>query len=132
MTPIGIMSQPTQCVHIATGEGMLRLPFEPLAHGRARRQRAVGLRLVADLRRAARGTRTAAVIVVVEAGRGRPDVAVRGERSSDGSTVVSLCERRVTSPARLLRSATCPCWRRAARADDALMVTVRIRPAIDH
>ena len=56
---------------------MLRLPFEPLAPGRARRQRAVGGRLVADLRRAARFARTSAVIVVVDASRGGTDVAVR-------------------------------------------------------
>ena len=46
--------------------------------------------------------------------------------------MVSLCEQRVKSLARLLRCATCPCWRHAARAGSGLMMTVRIRPAIDH
>ena len=43
-----VRSQPTQCPHIATGEGRLRLPFEPLALRRAWPPLPVVVGLVAD------------------------------------------------------------------------------------
>ena len=68
MTPIVVMSQPTRCTYIGSGEGMLRFPFEPLAAGDARPALAVVARLVPNhLGRAA----------VVTQGDGDPDATGR-------------------------------------------------------
>ena len=70
------MSQLTRCIHIELARGAA-LPLDPLATGRAWLQRPAVVRLAADLLRVALLARTAAVLVVVDAGRVGPDVAVR-------------------------------------------------------
>ena len=64
---LGLMSQPTQCATLRSGEGMLRLPFEPLALPRARPPLPQVHRLVADHRRRAVVVVSVRRIVVADA-----------------------------------------------------------------